>query len=461
MGKPTLVFLGAAGTVTGSKFLVRTDDAEVLVDCGLYQGEKVLRRRNWQPFPADPTRISAITLTHAHLDHTGYVPALVRAGFTGPVYCTPDTAALTAIVLRDAAHLQEEDAENARRGGWSKHDPPLPLFDQADAEKAITLLRPVPFGTAADLPGIGDVVLHRAGHILGSAFAELHVEGRTLLVSGDLGRPTHPLLLPPEDPPAADTVLVESTYGDRRHEATTTEHLAAAIRRTARRGGVVLMPAFAVDRTPVLLRHLRELVRTEQIPRLPVFVDSPMALAALDVYRRAIAEGSPEIRPELETSGDPVDPGTLRLAHSVEESMRLNDPGYPCIVISASGMATGGRVLHHLRHQLPDPRNTVVLPGFQVPGTRGRQLLDGARTVKIHGQYVPVRADVVAAPEFSAHADAGELVSWLGRCPRPPRTTFVVHGEPDPARALADRVTQRLGWTAVVPKYLETVVLQP
>ncbi len=459
MTRPTMTFLGAAGTVTGSRFLIRRDDAAALVDCGLFQGDRVWRRRNWEEFRADPRAIGSVVLTHAHLDHSGYIPALVRAGFHGPVLCTPETAALAAIVLRDAAHLAEEDAEHARASGYSKHDPPLPLFDEADAEKAIQYLRPVPFGESADLPGVGTVTLHRAGHILGSAFAELHIGERRILVSGDMGRQVHPLLNPPEDPTEADIVLVESTYGDRRHDALDSDPLAKAIRRTARRGGIVLMPAFAVDRTPVLLRHLKLLVSQDRIPHLPVFVDSPMALAALDVYRQAISRHSPEIRDDLALDGDPLDPGDLRLAHSVEQSMRLNEPDFPCVIISASGMATGGRVLHHLRHQLPQPRNTVVLAGFQVPGTRGRQLLEGARTVKIHGKYVPVRADVVAAPEFSAHADADELVAWLHRSPRRPETAFVVHGEPDASWAFADRLNKQLDWTAVVPRYLETVRL--
>lgn len=459
MVRPTLTFLGAAGTVTGSRFLIRDDDASALVDCGMFQGESVWRRRNWDPFPANPRTISSVVLTHAHLDHTGYLPALVRAGFRGPVLCSPGTARLTAIVLRDAAHLQREDAEHARVHGYSKHRPPLPLFDDADAARAIDCLRPVPFDQPTDLPGVGRVTLHPAGHILGSAFAEVEVAGRRLLVSGDVGRPSHPLLNPPVAPTGADVVLVESTYGDRRHDPPEPDRLAAVIRRTADRGGTVLMPAFAVDRTPVVLNHLRQLTRQGQIPQLPVYVDSPMALAALEVYRQAIGSGAPEIRSGLDSDGDPLDPGDLRLAHTAEESTRLNEPDFPCIVISASGMATGGRVLHHLRHQLPQPRNTVVLTGFQVPGTRGRQLLDGARTVKIHGRYIPVRADVVAAPELSAHADADELLGWLHRSPHRPDVAYVVHGEKEAASTFADRLHRELEWTSVVPRYLETVRL--
>lgn len=453
----TLTFLGAAGTVTGSKFLLEHDGQRILLDCGMFQGEAQWRRRNWDPFPIDPASLHAVVLTHAHLDHCGYLPSLVRQGFHGPVICTPGTAEVAAIVLRDAAHLQVEDAQHARAGGYSRHDPPQPLFGTEDAEVAIRLFRPA--DGRIELGGSTAVTLHRAGHILGSAFAELDVDGSRLLVSGDLGRQEHPLLRPPELPPAVDTILVESTYGDRRHQPLDHAGLARLISRTAARGGVVLMPAFAIDRTAVLLHELAGLMRDRLIPHLPVYVNSPMALAALNVYRAAVTNKSPELRPELLGGPDPFDPGTLRLVHSVEESMRVSDPGRPAIVISASGMATGGRVLYHLERLLPGKRNTVVLPGFQVPGTRGRALLDGARALKIHGRYVPVRAQVVGLSEFSAHADADELLAWLAATPRPPQTVYVVHGE-DHARAeLTARIHDELDWTAVTPKHLERVRL--
>lgn len=451
----SLTFLGAAGTVTGSKFLLERDRQRILLDCGLFQGEARWRRRNWDPFPMDPATLDAVVLTHAHLDHCGYLPGLVRQGFRGPVICTPGTADVAAIVLRDAAHLQVEDAQHARAGGYSRHDPPQPLFDTDDAERAISLFRPA--DDPIELIGSVAVTLHRAGHILGSAFAELEFEGRRLLISGDLGRQQHPLLRPPESMPAVDTVLVEATYGDRHHQPLDHDRLGRLITATAARGGVVLMPAFAIDRTAVLLHELTGLMRADLIPRLPVYVNSPMALAALNVYRAAVTAKSPELRPEIVGGPDPFDPGTLHLVHSVEESMRISDPGRPSIVISASGMATGGRVLHHLARLLPGKRNTVVLPGFQVPGTRGRALLDGARSVKIHGRYVPVRAEVVGLPELSAHADSDELVGWLSSAPRAPETVYVVHGE-DHARAeLAGRVQDELGWTAVTPSHLERV----
>ncbi|TDO48322.1 metallo-beta-lactamase family protein [Kribbella sp. VKM Ac-2571] len=449
-----LTFLGAAGTVTGSKFLLEHDQQRILLDCGLFQGEARWRRRNWDPFPVDPASLDAVVLTHAHLDHCGYLPSLVRQGFHGPVICTPGTADVAAIVLRDAAHLQMEDAQHARAGGYSRHDPPQPLFDTEDAERAIRLFRPADGRTEL---GAAAVTLHRAGHILGSAFAELEIDGRRLLVSGDLGRQEHPLLRPPEPPPAVDTVLVESTYGDRHHQPLDHAQLGRLISTTAERGGVVLMPAFAIDRTAVLLHELAGLMRTDLIPRLPVYVNSPMALAALNVYRAAVTNKSPELRPEILGGPDPFDPGTLRLVHSVEESMRISDPGRPAIVISASGMATGGRVLYHLARLLPGKRNTVILPGFQVPGTRGRALLDGARSIKIHGRYIPVRAQVVGLSEFSAHADSDELIDWLSAAPSAPETVYVVHGE-DHARAeLARRIQDELEWTAVTPSHLERV----
>ncbi|WP_327635135.1 MBL fold metallo-hydrolase [Kribbella sp. NBC_00482] len=449
-----LTFLGAAGTVTGSKFLLEHDQQRILLDCGLFQGEAQWRRRNWDSFPIDPASLDAVVLTHAHLDHCGYLPGLVRQGFRGPVICTPGTADVAAIVLRDAAHLQMEDAQHARAGGYSRHDPPQPLFDTEDAEQAIRLFRPADGRTEV---GAATVTLHRAGHILGSAFAELEIDGRRLLVSGDLGRQEHPLLRPPEPPPAVDTILVEATYGDRHHEPLDHAQLGRLISTTAARGGVVLMPAFAIDRTAVLLHELAGLMRLDLIPRLPVYVNSPMALAALNVYRAAVTNKSPELRPEILGGPDPFDPGTLRLVHSVEESMRISDPGRPSIVISASGMATGGRVLYHLARLLPGKRNTVILPGFQVPGTRGRALLDGARSVKIHGRYIPVRAQVVGLPEFSAHADSDELISWLSAAPSAPETVYVVHGE-DHARAeLARRIQDELDWTAATPSHLERV----
>lgn len=458
MSAPTLTFLGAAGTVTGSKFLLVSGGHRVLIDCGLFQGEREWRRRNWEPLPVDPASIDAIVVTHAHLDHSGYLPALARDGFTGPVVSSADTARLLAIVLRDAAHLQEQEARWAGQSGLSRHDPPLPLYVSADAEKALRLLSPLPQRQSRPLGGDLSVMLHRAGHILGSRFAAVTVGGVRIVFSGDLGRPDHPLLLPPEPPGDADYFVVESTYGDRRHPTEAIDDLASALSRTLERGGVALLPAFAVDRTAMLLHEIRGLVESGQVPDVPVFVDSPMALAALDVYRNALHRADDEFRPQVTGASDAFDPGRLELVPDTGGSQQLNDPGKPCIIISASGMATGGRVLHHLAHQLPRSRNAVILTGFQVAGTRGHALASGAAQVKIHGRYIPVRAEIVNVRGFSAHADAQQVVSWL-RGSVEPRAVFVVHGEPPAAAGFATTVRDDLGWTAVVPRYQERVLV--
>ena len=454
----SLTFLGAAGTVTGSKVLLQHGRRRLLVDCGLYQGEREWRRLNWQPLPVEPASLSDVVLTHSHLDHCGYLPALVRQGYAGPVWATQATAELTAIILRDAAHLQEEDAEAARRCGYSRHDPPLPLYTAADAEASIAALRPCPFH---DRRALGDGValtLHRAGHILGSSTALLELDGARVLFSGDLGRPHHPVLQSRDDPPEAGTVVLESTYGDRDHPRPGAEEhaaLADAIRRTIRRGGSVVIPAFAVDRTEVVLSALSRMLERGVVPDVPVFVDSPMALAALDVYRAA--RHRDELRPDAPDVLRRL-PG-LRAAQSAEESEALNQPRQPCIIISASGMASGGRVVHHLRHLLPDRRNTVVLTGYQARGTRGRALAEGAREVKIMGHYVPVRAEIVTDEEFSVHADASELVSWLARIPRAPEAVYLVHGEPEAAQALAARIRHETGWVVAIPRLGERVLV--
>jgi metallo-beta-lactamase family protein len=454
----TLQFLGGAGTVTGSKMLVRADGTTVLVDAGLFQGQKALRRRNWQPFPVAAGTLDAVVLTHAHLDHCGYLPALGRQGLDAPVLATRRTAQLAEVVLRDSATLQEEDAAYAAAAGYSRHDRPEPLYDSADVERVLPMLQQVPF----DEPrAVGDapltVTLHRAGHILGSAVVHLTGPGCDVVLSGDLGRGSHPLLAPPAPRPDARVVLVESTYGNRRHEADPDDALADALTACLRRGGVAVVPAFAVDRTEVVLLVLARLMRAGRVPRVPVHVDSPMALAALGVYRAAISERDADVRTGL--SLDALDPGDLREARRPVDSIAINDPGYPCIIVSASGMASGGRVVHHLKHLLPDPRNAVVLVGFQAAGTRGRALLDGAQALKMHGRYVPVRAEVVAVDGFSVHADADDLVAWLASADTEPEAVYVVHGEPQASQALAVRVRDELGWTAVVPQDGEKVRL--
>lgn len=458
-----LTFLGAVDTVTGSRFLLESGGRRLLVDAGLYQGLAVHRRRNWESFPVDPAGIDDVVLTHAHLDHSGYLPRLVKDGFRGRVTCTVETAELAAIVLRDSAHLQQEDARYANLAGFSRHSPALPLYDDRDVEQALALFAPVDFEQPVALSDRFTATLRPAGHILGSATVTIEAADERarhrVAFSGDLGRPHHPLLLPPLDPPAVDTLVVESTYGDRRHPPPDPDLLADAVRRTVGRGGSVLIPAFAVDRTELVLLELRRLVEEGEIPDVPIHVDSPMALAALDCYRRAAERGGPQLRPEARELVGQFDSHNVHAVHDVEGSMRLNRPRVPSIVISASGMASGGRVVHHLAHQLPDRRNCVVLTGFQADGTRGRQLAEGARQVKIHGRYVPVRAEVVVVPDFSVHSDARETLAWLARAPRPPRTVYVVHGEPRSAASLARSISDELGWTAVVPSYGERVLV--
>ncbi len=461
-----LTFLGATGTVTGSRFLIDTAAARVLVDCGLYQGAKELRLRNWDPFPVEPASLDAVVLTHAHVDHCGYVPALARLGFEGPVYATPDTVALAGIVLPDSGYLMEEEAAYANRHGYSKHHPARALYTKAEAERSLRLFRDIPFGEAREVaPGVF-ATLRPSGHILGAASVLLELrEGsgrRRILLSGDLGRDAHPLLVPPTPIGDVDVVVMESTYGDRLHDdAGALETIAAAIRRTAARGGTVVIPAFAVDRTEVVLFRLRELLDGGHIPDLPIFVDSPMALSALRVYRRALAEGSPDVRSEVRSSGagDVLGTGDVREARDVEASKAIDRHDFPSIVISASGMATGGRVLHHLSLRLPDPRNTIVLVGFQAVQTRGRMLAEGAREVKMLGRYVPVRAEIVTLPSFSVHADRNELVAWLGTGVPPPERVYLVHGEAKASSKLAATIADELDVTAIVPTLGERVRL--
>ncbi len=471
---PILTFLGATRTVTGSRYFVETPaGGRILVDCGLFQGIKELRLRNWDPFPIDARSIDAVVLTHAHIDHCGYLPALVKQGFTGPVYATKGTADLARIVLPDSGHLQEEEAAFANRAGYSKHSPALPLYTQEDAVEATKLLAPVPYDFGVEVaPGI-EATFRPAGHILGSSIVTLDLltdsdinagrdksEIRRVLFSGDLGRPTHPVLVPPVPIDGVDIVLVESTYGDRTHDDEGALDLfATTITNTVERGGTIVIPAFAVDRTEVLLYHLRKLHRAGTIPDVPIFVDSPMALAALDVYRTAITQRSPDIRPEFHDGPDIFDAGNVIQVHDVEASKAIDRGNKPSIIVSASGMATGGRVLHHLARFLPDHRSTVILVGFQAEQTRGRRLLEGAAELKMLGRYVPVRAEVVNLPTFSIHADREELLAWLSTASTPPEMTFLVHGEVSASMALRDSIQRRLGWHAVVPHFGERVLL--
>jgi metallo-beta-lactamase family protein len=449
-----LTFLGAAGTVTGSRFLISTPSRRVLVDCGLFQGLKQLRLRNREPFPVAPAEIDAIILTHAHLDHTGYLPVLVRDGFQGPVYCTPTTHDFCGILLPDSGHLQEEEAAFANRHGFSKHRPALPLYTRADAERALRVLRPAAFHEEHQATDGVRFRYDYAGHIPGAALVTVEVGGVRIVFSGDLGRMDDPLLPAPAPLPAADYLLLESTYGDRRHPpGDPLEDLASVIGRTARRGGTVIIPAFAIGRTQLLLYYLHRLKAERRIPNIPIFLDSPMASEATRVFSR---------RPDDLKLDDAEVAAVCKAAEvvdSVEESKAIDRMTYPRVIVSASGMATGGRVLHHLAALAPDPRNTIMLSGFQAPGTRGAQLRDGARSLKIHGRYIQVNAEVVVSDGLSAHADYDEILGWLDAAEQAPRETFLVHGEQVAADALRLRIQDRLGWRCRVPEYRETVSL--
>lgn len=455
-----LVPLGAARTVTGSKFLLEHHGRRILLDCGLFQGLRELRDRNWAAFPVAPESIDAVVITHAHLDHCGYLPRLVKGGFNGPVHVTHDTGRLMSVVLPDSARLLEEEAKYANRAGYSKHHPALALYTEDDAWAALDLLEAQPFGrefAAAD--GI-DVVFTPAGHVLGSASAHVRLaDGPAITFSGDLGRPWHPLLVPPVPAGYCDYLVVESTYGDRQHaDAGAPQRLADLIERTVARGGKVVIPAFAVDRTEVLLHHLRMLHDAGQLPDVPVFVDSPMALAALQIYRDAFEQGAEDVRPELHDAGELFSLPTLEEVFDAEGSKAVSRRSGSAIIIAGAGMASGGRVVHHLKQFLPDSRNSVALVGYQSIGTRGRQLLDGSTSVKIHGQYVRVKAEVCDLTGFSVHADATELLDWVGTATGDP-TVFVVHGENGAATALRDSVEQHHDLVAVVPDHAERLTL--
>ena len=460
---PTLRFLGAAGTVTGSRFLVESGSARVIVDCGLFQGLKQLRLRNWERFPVEPAAIDAIALSHAHLDHSGYLPALRRDGYRGPIFATPGTLALCRILLPDSGHLQEEEARFANRHGYSRHSPARPLYTEDDALRALDSLVAAPFHSRITLADGIHVTMRRAGHILGAASVVLDLDRprpRTIVFSGDLGRPHHPLLRAPEPPASADVIVVESTYGDRRHDDSASLALfEQALTRTIARRGVAIIPSFAVDRTEVVLFHLDRLVRARRVPAVPVYVDSPMATAALKLYRAAAERGDEELRPEIATTPEVFEPPNLIETRTVEESIALNSLPGPAIIISASGMATGGRVLHHLANRLPDPANSVILVGYQADGTRGRRLLDGEPQLKMLGRYVPVKAEVVNVQAFSVHADQTELIGWLGAAPRPPEAVYVVHGDAAAAEALRAAILKELGWKTIVAEQLQTVRL--
>ncbi len=456
---PTLTFLGAAGTVTGSKHLLDLGDRRVLIDCGLFQGLKELRLRNWAPLPIDPARIDAVILTHAHLDHCGYLPRLVAQGFRGRIFCTPGTRELCTLVLPDSAHIQEEDARDANRHGYTKHHPALPLYTSNDAARAIGQLQPVGYNRPVPVvPGL-EVEFINAGHLLGSAYARVRLGDKTILFGGDLGRYGRPVLPDPSPVDAADVLLVESTYGDRLHEADDDgARLAAIVNDSVKRGGKLIIPSFAIGRVEEVLYWLKALEDARRIPVLPVYVDSPMAAAALQFYANRRSELDPEMR-SAEREVCAFCTARLTIVASPQQSKDLVASRLPAIVIASSGMATGGRVLHHLEAGLPNPKNTVLFVGYQAAGTRGRTLVDGAAQVRLKGRDIPVAARVERIDSMSAHADAGEIMRWLSNFTRPPAMTYLVHGEPVALEALSTRIKTDLGWPVHVAGYLERVEL--
>jgi metallo-beta-lactamase family protein len=460
-----ITFLGAAGTVTGSKYLLEAGTKRLLVDCGLFQGSKELQQRNWNPLTVDPATIDWVLLTHAHIDHTGYLPRLVAAGYRGPVYADAATHELCNLLLPDSAHLQEEDAQFAARKGYSSHKQPLPLYTVAQAQQALARFQEIPREDVFTISPEFSVRTHDAGHILGSTWLELTIteNGKKTLVvfSGDIGRYDQVILKDPEPPTRADFLLCESTYGDREHgTGSVADELADVINRVAKRGGVAVIPSFAVGRTQTLMYYLRELDDAQRTPKLPVYVDSPMAVSVTDIYARHHEDHDLDFT-KLERQGDrdPLNLHDVHMTRAVEDSKKINDVTSPCIIISASGMATGGRVLHHLAKRLPDSRSAVLLVGYQAAATLGRALQDGAQFVRIHGQEVPVRAEIVVLDQLSAHAGRSELLRWLSGFTAPPRQTFLVHGEPSGLEGLRTGIASRYHWPVIVPGYLQSFTL--
>jgi len=444
-------FLGATGTVTGSKYLVNAGGRQILIDCGLFQGLKQLRLKNWARLPVDPREIDAVILTHAHIDHSGYLPLLVKNGFRGKVWCSGGTRDLCEVLLPDSGHLQEEEARYANRQGFSKHHPALPLYTRADADQALHALKAVDFGVTVDLGGGIKFELSPSGHILGSSFVSLRADGRSIVFSGDLGRPHDPIMRDPTALDHADYLVVESTYGDRLHTRDDPAvQLAEVLSRTFARGGVLVIPAFAVDRTQTLMYYIAQLKAAGTIPQnIPVYLNSPMAVNVTRIFHEHAAEH------RLTPGECDAMCNAAHIVNSVEESQRLNTQSGPMVIICASGMATGGRVVHHLKAFAPDPRNTILFAGFQAVGTRGAAIVAGAESVKIHGAYVPIKAEVALLDNMSAHADYAETLDWLAHFREPPRMTFVTHGEPVAADALRLRIHERFGWDCRVPEYLE------
>ena len=466
-------FLGAAGTVTGSKHLINTGDLQVLVDCGLFQGLKQWRERNWQPLPIPAQEIDAVILTHAHLDHSGWIPRLIQQGFRGRIYASPATIDLCGILLPDSGHLQEEDAAHYNRRKTSKHDPALPLYTLAQAQDALKYFEPIPFEKPAQLSSSFTFRFVPAAHIAGSSMIEITLatngNSRQLLFTGDIGRVHDDQISPgkvqhsgPKEGESANVLVMESTYGNRLHPTSDVRpELAKLISDTAARGGSVVIPAFAVERTQKLLFVLKELMEANKIPRIPVHIDSPMAIAAIQVFLKHSEEYTQATRDLIARYGSPLQWDGFHFDQKQEDSRKLNDAHYPIIIISSSGMVTGGRIMHHLIHRLPDPKNTVIFIGFQSPGTRGALIKAGASSVKMFGEEVRIRAQIAALEQFSDHADTPELLEWLATFKQKPTQTYLVHGEPTAAQALRDAITQKLGWKVEVAQWLQKVEITP
>lgn len=450
-----ITFLGAAETVTGSRFLLETAGKKILVDCGLFQGIKKIRLRNWKPFPVKPAKIDAVVLTHAHIDHSGYIPLLCRNGFRGKVYCTPGTLDLCRILLPDSGHLHEEEARFVNKYGFSKHKPALPLYTLEDAKRCLSSFETVPYGKEfSPVQGV-TVRFTSAGHILGSSCVHVDNKKRRIVFSGDVGRPVDPVMYPPAHLEEADYLVVESTYGDRLHDRTDPEKtLEKSINNTARKGGAILIPSFAVGRAQTVLYLITKLVKEKRIPKLPVYLDSPMAISSTEMFFRyadqhRLTDADCQAMSEL-----------VITTRSVEESKAIAGQQNPKIIISASGMLTGGRILHHLKIYLGDRRNMVIFVGYQAAGTRGAAMLSGTDSIKIHGEYYPVRARSVFIDGLSAHADYRELAAWLSHIRNPPRRTFIVHGEPQSQDAFRRYLRDKLGWRVEIPAHGDTEVLE-
>jgi metallo-beta-lactamase family protein len=460
-----LTFYGATGTTTGSRFLLELGERKILIDCGMFQGPKANRLKNWDKFPVPPAEIDRILLTHAHIDHTGYLPRLCRQGFSGPVHCTDATHDLCEILLKDSAHLHEEDAYWANKKGYSRHKPAQPLYTVKDAEKSLSLFAPLHYGEGLYIDDTARVKFKDAGHILGSALIDIKTgdnrRGRKILFSGDIGRPDKQLLKDPVQVFSVDYLILESTYGDRLHdEASPVDELARVINESVERGGVLVIPSFAVGRTQTLLYLIRELEEQDKIPSLPVYVDSPMAIDTTDIFRKRISDFDIASRVLTLKGVEIFRPRQLHLCETREQSKAINERQSQAIIISSSGMVTGGRVLHHMVQRLPHPENTILFIGYQASGTRGRSILERQPSVKIHGRQIPIKAGVEKISGFSGHADYNEILAWLLGFDRPPEKTFIVHGEPESSTALAEKIREKLGWEVVIPDFGQTFEIE-